>query len=404
MGDPQAPLEKVLQVLDAHGLLGEEGRVRGDVALYSMGDHFDWGGAAEADAARDDGLALLAWLSAHAADHVHLLLGNHDLARVGELADFDDADFAAAQAIALDAYARKDDAVERALLARYPALPSAEVAARDFASFSVAQRELVVRALEAKRFRLAFASSGAVLLTHAGITLDDLAGIGAAEAADARAMAAALNGRLDGAFAAWAKGPLSIPGLHEPGDAAHGEGEGSLYHRPTSERITPANAPRRFDPRRLPLALTQVIGHIADEKCRTLMAEWVEPAKKAVQGELRTLVTDGARVVYAAGVRETEPTEARILFTDGAMRRAAVASYALLDLGTMKPLPPSSESAATMERGRRGSPTLAGHRAAPAPARLSVRIHSQRSPLNLHRRRRDGRGSVERPLPRHMAC
>jgi hypothetical protein len=337
VGDPQAPLETFFGVLDAHGLLAPDGRLSPDVALYSMGDHFDWGAVAEADQAGADGLALLAWLASHPPDQVHLVLGNHDLARVGEMASFDDATFREARALAARAYATHDAVAEEALLRRFPALPSAEVAARDFASFSVAQRELVALLLASKRFRLAFAVAPDVLLTHAGVTTGNFA---RAEAADARAIAAALNRRLDEAIAAWKGGPFAIPGLHEPGNAASGEGGGILYHRPTSAPITPANANRRFDPRQLPRGITQVVGHIGDEKCRALMPAWSvgEPA----DGALRTLVTNGDQVRYATGVHPAERDEARIVFTDGTMRRTGAGAYEVLDLDAMSPFVPRS--------------------------------------------------------------
>ena len=41
MGDPQAPFATVLAVLDRHGLLKNDGQLRDDVQLVSMGDHFD---------------------------------------------------------------------------------------------------------------------------------------------------------------------------------------------------------------------------------------------------------------------------------------------------------------------------------------------------------------------------
>ena len=76
-----------------------------------------------------------------------------------------------------------------------------------------------------------------------------------------------MNRCLDDALDAWtSRVALAIPGLHRPGDAAHGEGEGVLYHRPTSEPITPESAGRRFDPRCIPPGVTQVIGHIARRK------------------------------------------------------------------------------------------------------------------------------------------
>jgi hypothetical protein len=342
IGDPQAPLETVLGLLDSFGLLGDDGRLRPDVALHSMGDHFDWGGAADVERASEDGLALLTWLASHPPDQVRLVLGNHDLARVGELADFDDASFREARALALDAYARGDDSAESELLRRFPALPTAEVAARDLASFTVAQRELVAALLRAKRFRIAFAYGDDVLLTHAGITSHDLV----IEPADgARAVAAKLNARLDAALSIWTKGALAIPGLYEAGSASRGEGGGVFYHRPTSALVTPANAGRRFDPRNLPLGVTQVIGHIGDEKCHSLMPSWTTGAPE--DGPLRTLVTDGTSVSYGRGVPargkqsgESRGAEARLVFTDGAMRRAPVGAYEILDLERMAPFAP----------------------------------------------------------------
>jgi hypothetical protein len=299
-----------------------------------MGDHFDWGAAAEADQASADGLALLAWLASHPPDQVHLVLGNHDLARVGEMSGFDDATFREARALAATAYATHDAAAEAELLRRFPA-PSAEVAARDFASFTVAQRELVIALLRAKRFRLAFALNREVLLTHAGVTTENLAAV---ETGDAEAIAAALDRRLDEAIAAWMGSPFAIPGLHEPGSAGHGEGGGILYHRPTSEPITLANASRRFDPRKLPRGITQVIGHIGDEKCRALMPAW--SVGEPTDGALRTLLTNGDQVRYATGVHPAAKDEARVIFTDGTMRRARAGAYEVLDLDAMSPFAP----------------------------------------------------------------
>ena len=50
-----------------------------------------------------------------AVDHVHLILGNHDLARVGELAAFDDATFRDARRRAADVYASRPRRGARAL-------------------------------------------------------------------------------------------------------------------------------------------------------------------------------------------------------------------------------------------------------------------------------------------------
>ena len=43
IGDPQAPLQTFLSILDHHQLLGDHGRLRDEVMLVSMGDHFDYG-------------------------------------------------------------------------------------------------------------------------------------------------------------------------------------------------------------------------------------------------------------------------------------------------------------------------------------------------------------------------
>lgn len=57
MGDPQTTFDKVLGILEGHGLLGEGRRLRDDVGLVSIGDHFDFDqrhtGTTLADAGRD---------------------------------------------------------------------------------------------------------------------------------------------------------------------------------------------------------------------------------------------------------------------------------------------------------------------------------------------------------------
>src|SRR5438270_753903 len=104
IGDPQAPFEKFLAILDRRGLLGAGGRLMPDVRLISMGDHFDWGKRSDRRRASESGTMLLAWLAAHPADQVTLIAGNHDVGRVGELAKFDDRGFESTQAEADRAY------------------------------------------------------------------------------------------------------------------------------------------------------------------------------------------------------------------------------------------------------------------------------------------------------------
>jgi len=339
VGDPQAPLERFLSVLAARGLLGADGRLRAEVRLVSIGDHFDWGGAEGAEAAARSGLALLSWLAAHPPDQVVLIAGNHDLARVGELVGFDDATWAGVRAEAARIYggAGGDAAAAAALLARHPALATVEVAARDLASFATPQRDLVVALLRGGRLRLAHAAAPDVLVSHAGVTVDDLARVGVRPGpGSAPAAADALNAALAASFAAWdGRRPLVVePGLHRPGGAGR-EGGGLLYHRAADpERFDGFAGPfrRRYDPRRLPAGLTQVIGHVSDRKSRELLPRWADAVAPRV-GVLRHLVTDGRAVRYAHGPPPRRgPGEAAVVFTDGGMKACPPADYELLDL------------------------------------------------------------------------
>ncbi|NVJ04135.1 metallophosphoesterase [Myxococcus sp. AM001] len=340
MGDPQADLDQVLAILAHHGLLTREGWLRSDVQLISVGDHFDWGKPAERAPVAASGLALVAWLAAHPANQAVMLLGNHDLGRVGELAGFSDARFAEAQAEADRIYqgADTDEAEEQAFLARWPQVPSAELVARDFGNFREVQRTWVEHLLRVKRFRVAHAAAPDLLVLHAGVTREDLdaARLPPARRGDANQVAAALNAALDAAVEGWTRGPLVIPGLHHPGNVAQGEGTGIFYQRPSllpedAERVrgTPR---RRFDPRRLPTGLTQVVGHTRDKRSRAMLGL---PPTGARDGVLRHLVTDGARVDYAHGAPPPPaPGAAMLVFTDGAMRECQAPDYALFDLDT----------------------------------------------------------------------
>jgi hypothetical protein len=336
IGDPQAPLGRFLEILDAHGLLGEGGRLAPDVLLVSMGDHFDFGGRETRAAAADSGTQLLAWLAAHPADQVVLLLGNHDLARVGELVRFDDASFGAAQSEADAAYFHgQPDRPEELFRARY-GVPSWEVVARDFGTFRVEQRTLVSALLQTHRFRTAFAAGPDLLLTHAGVTRDELDALGlpGAAHADARSAAAALNDALDTAVGAWSGGPLAVPDLHEPGNASR-EGLGMFFHRPVRKEGEEEKGVlrRRFDVRRLPAGLTQAVGHIHDKKCRELLGA---PPEGQKNGPLRHLRVKGDALAYARGTPRPDEADDRdaatMIFLDGAMSDAPVGDYELLDL------------------------------------------------------------------------
>lgn len=317
-------------------MLREDGALAEDVHLVSMGDHFDWGPAAARGQAASDGLRLLEWLASQPAAQVTLLLGNHDVARVIDLAPFDAHTFAEAQAEADQVYVdgRSDVTREAAFLARYDFLPSAEIVARDYSTFRVEQRTLVSELLRGGRFRLALEHQG-LLLTHAGVTLADLSLLSDAisTASDA---ARALNAFLDARVSSWASGALDLAPLHVPGSRARGEGGGVLYHRaadPKHGETRQFQARRRFDPRGLPTQFAQAIGHVRDPKCRALMPDWCADTATP-EGRVRSLWlrTDGVR--YASGCNDS----AQLFFLDGGMNHVDVARFELFDVGRRRPL------------------------------------------------------------------
>ena len=337
IGDPQAPLRTFLEILDRHSLLADDGTLAPGVHLTSVGDHFDYGGVKVADAAAADGLHLLAWLAAHDASRTTLIAGNHDLGRVGEMISFDDDTFRRVRERAADVYAKGDAADERAFLSDHPALPTSEIAARDFAAYNVAQRELVSRLLRTKRFRLAVAHDGDRLVCHAGVTTHDV------KARDAASIAAELDERFDAAIDAWdGTSPFTIEGFHTPGNANDGEGGGALYHRPAA-RGDPADFSgpfkRRFDPRWLPVGVVQIVGHIRDEKCRKLLRGFCAPDEEPTDGPLRylTVAPDGHMQYGFARPATMSGADRTMIFVDGGMGYGGAPRYELLDLDTLGP-------------------------------------------------------------------
>lgn len=357
IGDPQAPFAKVLEVLERHGALAGD-RLAADVRLISIGDHFDYDFRDPAACARE-GLATLRWLASHDPEQVTLLFGNHDASRVMELATISDADFERARSLALsiDDTAKTEGA--RAAAARevaefratYPELPSSGVIGRDYASFTTEQRALVAELLVAGRFHLAttgtLADGRRVLVTHAGVTSRELGLLGAPAVVEAAAIAALLEAFLADAIArvrpAWERGelaPLSLAPLHVTG-AAGEEGGGLLYHRPTNPESSQIDArwaadsarPRRFDPRTLPVGLTQVVGHTGHAKCTAELAAWATDAAFARKhGGIRTLRVCTDSICYDLGVAPPVAGAADMIFIDGELRRVAAADVALLPL------------------------------------------------------------------------
>ena len=101
IGDPQTTFEKVLTILDGHALLDARGMLREDVGLVSIGDHFDFrSDTLDVAAIGREGMYTLRWFAEHPPDQVVLVMGNHDVARVMELAFETDESFAAARVLA----------------------------------------------------------------------------------------------------------------------------------------------------------------------------------------------------------------------------------------------------------------------------------------------------------------
>ena len=339
IGDPQAPLETFLEVLATKSLLGDDGRLARGVHLVAMGDYFDWGTRADRDRAARSGRQLLEWLAGHTPAQVTILLGNHDLARVGELAHFDDVSFAAARTEADSAYFDHAPLRPESMFSAATGVASWEMLARDFSTFEVAQRTLVMRLLREERFEVAYAAGSDLLLSHAGVTTRELGvlGVDATDAShSAPAIAAALRERLRDAVRAWKDGPLTLAGLHEPGDATR-EGGGMFYHRPEvpqAKRPDAAEAPlrRRYDVATLPKGLGQAIGHIRDAKCRSLLgAPPREPSER--EGALHYAVINESACAYRTGTPAAFPADAAtLIFLDGGMHHTLPQSYELYDL------------------------------------------------------------------------
>jgi hypothetical protein len=251
IGDPQTTTQKLFSILDAHRLLGDDGMLSPDVALVSIGDHFDY--AASPEECRAEGGLFLRWLAEHPANQTHIIVGNHDLCRVMELAPFTDEVYQQAQR---EARLLTEDE----FLQKYPSVPSPGSTLKDFLGFSASQRSLMQELLLGGRLRLSLhvvtEAGHDALVTHAAVTEREffLLGVDGEEASVARrstlvrdahqaamVRASALNRYLQDAIERvrddWSSGkihtPLSLSPVHEMGFAGQ-EGGGLLYHRPAN--------------------------------------------------------------------------------------------------------------------------------------------------------------------------
>lgn len=359
IGDPQASFDKVLDVLDRHGALatGDEPRLAADVRLVSIGDHFDYDLTNPVEAGQE-GLRLLRWFASHEPSQVILLAGNHDLSRVMELATISDDEFAIARDLARsidetnhrEGKAAADKRSEIEFAPRFPTLPPPGVIGRDYASFSVEQRTLVMQLLLSGRFHLALTGTlldgREVLITHAGVTGRELGILGVRDVTP-RAIAAVLEAELVAAVDRvrddWQRGELAqlcLEPLHVAGSTG-AEGGGMLYHRPSNPdrpnadkawELDPSR-PRRFDPRTLP-PITQVVGHSGHAKCIYELGPWAcTNAHSRRHGGIRTLRVAGTDVLYDLGVAPPATDRvADVIMIDGELRRVPAEEFDLLEL------------------------------------------------------------------------
>lgn len=358
IGDLQASARRVFEVLAQHELLADDGRLRPEVQLLSIGDHFDYGTRASGvvPQARCDGQQVLSYLAAHDPAQVVILAGNHDLARVTELAAATDERFAEAAPLAEALVAQRHhepEAFRRRLVEEYaasfPELPAPGLIHRDYSAFGEEQRALVQELLIAARMALSaiarLPTGEPVLATHAAVTTRELAmlDVEAEPAALSEALAYRLRAAVAEVAAAWQRGQvaaLSLTPLHIPGATALDgypdlpEGGGMFYHRPADPERAGADRswesapgrPRRFHPRTLPAGLLQIAGHTGHPKCVEELARWSEPGLEEVPCGRRSLRVRGESVGYQLGAARPEAGEAVLYLIDPSMHRAASAA------------------------------------------------------------------------------
>jgi hypothetical protein len=342
VGDPQAPFERFVAILDHHGLLGDDGWLRRDVGLVSMGDHFDFASRASLDETGREGQRILAWLAAHPRDQVRLLLGNHDAARVIEFGTFSDARFVAMRAEAEAPHASDEDA-----FALRHGVASRGIVRRDYAAWSEAQRAQVQGLLLSGRYELALVAThegSPLLMTHAGVTTRELALAGLPADARARDVHAALEAHLKAAIERvrerWLRAdhvPLSLEPLHVSPAPGH-EAGGLLAHRPSNpQRPDVANhawewnpeRPRRFAIERLPTAFDQAVGHTGRGTLERELFPWNKNLAPH-PGPVHTLHFGGAEPCVEPGIGARRAGMARLFLLDPSMSKLAAPAHAQL--------------------------------------------------------------------------
>lgn len=350
VGDPQTDLPKLLATFRHHDLL-EGDRLRDDVGLVSMGDHFDFGKPklGENRDFAEKGPDVLEWFAWHPPEQVRMLVGNHDLARVQELASFSDDDFAEARLLASE---KREDELRRRF-----GLPSGLVW-RDFSSFSTSQRARVQQLLTEGRLECALVGKlggRECLLSHAGVTRRERELLGLDEGIPLVDLVTELRewfaARVHTAATAWNRGDdvaLDLTPLHLPGMASE-EAGGWFAARPANPNRPEIeypdwewnpSRPRRFAPHDLLPGVLQVVGHTGGHKLREELQPWVGEDLGELH-EIHSLEIGRDGPLYRKGFDSGVPTA--LVFTDMKIDRArGPVELVALDEA---PLPAASEAA-----------------------------------------------------------
>jgi len=350
IGDPQTSFARFLSILRGQDLLTPENRLKKEISLISMGDHFDFKPTAQqslADAGRQ-GMLILRWLASHDPAQVRILLGNHDSCRVMELYRISDEEFQAAHRFGAKYQKLKNQRSPEAqqlearneFFAAFPDIPTPGIAFRDFSAFAVEQRSLIQTLLMEGRCKLGIAVQTQqgipALLTHAGLTKEELALLYLEGCKDPVLIASHLNHflhqRVEQAAEYWQKGEsfaLDLSPLVTTGRSGE-EGGGFLYKRPTGKLDEwGGKGRRRFLSQDLPRGLLQVCGHTQHKKMYDLFSG--HPAMTNVhRGEIRSLWYQD-KIGYCFGKKELTPDRAVIWMIDGAMNAEPYHQVELLE-------------------------------------------------------------------------
>jgi hypothetical protein len=368
VGDPQTSALKFFEILHHHGLLAHTGWLRSDCGLIVCGDYFDFKPRPE-DPSFDtlkkkrewmgnQGLMILKWLTTHPLDHIVVLIGNHDVARVCELDAFDDERFDKAYDLGVELLSDvregrlHQEEAQRVFYEAYPRLVSPRIALEYFPAFQARQKEFLRRLLQLRRVQITAHGSirgrKPVLITHAGITTQTLTHLQLKHSTAPEHICLEMNrfffNKAALSLQGWRLGrssPLDLKPLVLP-TTREQVGGGVLSHRPIDPntcrdpKLLRGLTPARYDPRDLPHGLTQIIGHVGHEKCVEAMPRWLDNKNTHKKlGNIRTLQIHKDKVHYNYCFVANQQIDTSIFMIDGLMQKCMSQDYEILPLETL---------------------------------------------------------------------